>query len=55
MLILTNIRLVWYASLNLQYNVSVPYFQLRNCRIRDSKFGLALVLDTSIQVIFKFF
>lgn len=49
-LILTNIRIVWYASLNLQYNVSVPFLQLRSCRVRDSKFGYALVLDTSIQV-----
>uniref|UniRef100_A0A0K0DSM7 Bardet-Biedl syndrome 5 protein homolog n=1 Tax=Strongyloides stercoralis TaxID=6248 RepID=A0A0K0DSM7_STRER len=46
---LTNIRVVWYSSINVCYNVSIPYLQLRSARIRDSKFGLALVIETSIQ------
>uniref|UniRef100_A0A915AK44 PH domain-containing protein n=2 Tax=Parascaris univalens TaxID=6257 RepID=A0A915AK44_PARUN len=46
-LILTNIRIVWFASMNSMYNVSIPYLQLHCCRIRDSKFGLALVIETS--------
>uniref|UniRef100_A0A915PCW3 Bardet-Biedl syndrome 5 protein homolog n=1 Tax=Meloidogyne floridensis TaxID=298350 RepID=A0A915PCW3_9BILA len=48
-MIITNIRVVWYAALNPQYNVSIPYLQLKSCRIRDSRFGHALVLDTSLQ------
>ncbi|CAJ0941154.1 unnamed protein product, partial [Mesorhabditis belari] len=45
--IITNVRVVWYASMNPQYNVSIPYLQLFSCRVRDSKFGLALVLETT--------
>uniref|UniRef100_A0A0N5BJF3 Bardet-Biedl syndrome 5 protein homolog n=1 Tax=Strongyloides papillosus TaxID=174720 RepID=A0A0N5BJF3_STREA len=48
-MILTNIRIVWYSSINVYYNVSIPYLQLQSSRIRDSKFGLALVLETSVQ------
>ncbi|MFH4976731.1 hypothetical protein AB6A40_003440 [Gnathostoma spinigerum] len=46
--IITNIRIVWFASMNPMYNVSIPYLQLQCCRIRDSKFGLALVIETSV-------
>uniref|UniRef100_A0AC35UH17 Bardet-Biedl syndrome 5 protein homolog n=1 Tax=Rhabditophanes sp. KR3021 TaxID=114890 RepID=A0AC35UH17_9BILA len=49
MMIVTNVRVVWFASLNPDYNVSIPFLQLQNCKIRDSKFGLALVLESSIQ------
>ncbi|XP_014664524.1 PREDICTED: Bardet-Biedl syndrome 5 protein homolog isoform X2 [Priapulus caudatus] len=45
----TNVRLVWYASMNEAFNVSVPYLQMRSVRARDSKFGAALVLETSLQ------
>ncbi|KAI6187030.1 Bardet-Biedl syndrome 5-like protein [Aphelenchoides besseyi] len=48
-LLITNIRVVWYATMNPLYNVSIPYLQLRSCRIRDSKFGAALVMETSVQ------
>jgi hypothetical protein len=48
-LLITNIRVVWYATMNPLYNVSIPYLQLRSCRIRESKFGPALVMETSIQ------
>ncbi|VDO19639.1 unnamed protein product [Heligmosomoides polygyrus] len=47
--VLTNVRLVWFASTNSLYNVSVPYLQLYSCRIRESKFGLALVIETTTQ------
>ncbi|WKX99520.1 hypothetical protein Q1695_014419 [Nippostrongylus brasiliensis] len=47
--VITNIRLVWFASTNSLYNVSVPYLQLFCCRIRESKFGLALVIETTTQ------
>ncbi|EFO18365.1 hypothetical protein LOAG_10131 [Loa loa] len=46
-MILTNIRIVWFATTNIRYNVSIPYLQLQNCRIRHSRFGLALVIETS--------
>ncbi|KAL3118539.1 hypothetical protein niasHT_000304 [Heterodera trifolii] len=48
-MVITNIRVVWYAALNPQYNVSIPFLQLRSCRIRDSRFGHALVLETSLR------
>lgn len=46
---ITNVRLVWHANLNETFNVSVPYLQMKSVKIRDSKFGLALVLETSSQ------
>ncbi|XP_072042114.1 BBSome complex member BBS5-like [Amphiura filiformis] len=46
---ITNVRLVWHANLNETFNVSVPYLQMKSVKIRDSKFGLALVLETSAQ------
>uniref|UniRef100_A0A8R1HWV4 BBSome complex member BBS5 PH domain-containing protein n=1 Tax=Caenorhabditis japonica TaxID=281687 RepID=A0A8R1HWV4_CAEJA len=45
--IVTNIRIVWYAELNIGYNVSVPYLTLYSARVRESKFGMALVLETT--------
>uniref|UniRef100_A0A914H3F9 Bardet-Biedl syndrome 5 n=1 Tax=Globodera rostochiensis TaxID=31243 RepID=A0A914H3F9_GLORO len=47
-MVITNIRVVWYAALNPQYNVSIPFLQLKSCRIRDSRFGDALVLESSL-------
>lgn len=46
---ITNVRLVWHANLNESFNVSVPYLQMRSVKVRDSKFGMALVLETSNQ------
>lgn len=48
-LITTNVRIVWFASMNPGHNVSIPYLQLRSCRVRDSRFGYALVIETSVQ------
>ncbi|KAK0420806.1 hypothetical protein QR680_014901 [Steinernema hermaphroditum] len=48
-MLLTNIRVVWFASMNNHYNVSIPYLQLASCRIRDSRFGYALVIETSLH------
>ncbi|CAP20558.1 Protein CBR-BBS-5 [Caenorhabditis briggsae] len=45
--VITNIRVVWYAEMNVGYNVSVPYLTLYSARIRESKFGMALVLETT--------
>lgn len=45
--IITNIRLVWFAENNQScYNISLPYMQMVNIRIRESKYGLALVIQT---------
>ncbi|CRL04097.1 CLUMA_CG017210, isoform A [Clunio marinus] len=44
--IITNIRLVWYAEANESFNISLPYMQMISLRIRESKYGLALVIQT---------
>jgi Bardet-Biedl syndrome 5 protein len=43
---MTNVRLVWHANLANNFNVSLPYMQIKCLRIRDSKFGFALVVET---------
>ncbi len=43
----TNVRVVWFASLAENFNVSIPYVQIRTIKVRDSKFGNALVIETS--------
>eukprot|EP00518_Triparma_eleuthera_P011615 CAMPEP_0182479500 /NCGR_PEP_ID=MMETSP1319-20130603/34301_1 /TAXON_ID=172717 /ORGANISM="Bolidomonas pacifica, Strain RCC208" /LENGTH=234 /DNA_ID=CAMNT_0024680927 /DNA_START=417 /DNA_END=1118 /DNA_ORIENTATION=+ len=42
----TNVRLVWHANLAQNFNVSVPYMQMKSVKIKDSKFGKALVVET---------
>jgi len=44
---ITNVRIVWHANLAENFNVSMPYLQIKTIRIRDSKFGHALVIETS--------
>ncbi|KAJ6649131.1 Bardet-Biedl syndrome 5 protein like [Pseudolycoriella hygida] len=44
--VLTNIRLVWYADINEAFNISLPYMQIRSIRVRESKYGPALVVST---------
>ncbi|CAF1013263.1 unnamed protein product [Adineta steineri] len=44
---ITDVRLIWHAELNENFNVSVPYYQTKTIKIRDSKFGLALVVETT--------
>ncbi|KAJ1478191.1 bardet-Biedl syndrome 5 protein, partial [Baffinella frigidus] len=46
-LFLTNVRIVWHANLAENFNVSIPYIQIQTVRVRDSKFGPALVIGTS--------
>lgn len=43
---LTNVRVVWHANLASNFNVSMPYMQVKSVRLRDSKFGQALVIET---------
>ena len=45
----TNIRLVWHANLAENFNVSIPYLQMKSIRLRESKFGPALVIETRAQ------
>ncbi|XP_037942865.1 Bardet-Biedl syndrome 5 protein homolog [Teleopsis dalmanni] len=45
--VVTNIRLVWFADANETFNISLPYLQIENIRLRESKYGPALVIQTS--------
>ena len=47
--IVTNVRIVWFANLAENFNVSVPYIQIKIIKKRESKFGPALVIDTNAQ------
>lgn len=47
---ITDVRLIWHAELNENFNVSVPYYQTKSIKIRDSKFGVALVVETTPYV-----
>lgn len=44
--IFTNVRIVWHAELANNFNLSLPYMQVKSIRMRESKFGKALVLET---------
>lgn len=46
---ITNVRLVWHANLAESFNVSIPYMQIQGVKIRASKFGQALVVETTGQ------
>jgi Bardet-Biedl syndrome 5 protein len=43
---MTNMRVVWFANLAENFNVSIPYMQIKTVRLRQSKFGTALVIGT---------
>jgi Bardet-Biedl syndrome 5 protein len=45
--IFTNVRLVWFADLNHSFNISLPYMQIVSIKLRESKYGLALVIMTA--------
>merc|ERR1712151_1221260 len=45
--IITNVRTVWFAVLAENFNVSIPYLQVKSINMRNSKFGQALVLETT--------
>jgi Bardet-Biedl syndrome 5 protein len=45
--IITNVRIVWFAILAENFNVSIPYLQVKSVNVRNSKFGQALVIETS--------
>ncbi|XP_041982910.1 Bardet-Biedl syndrome 5 protein homolog [Aricia agestis] len=45
-LVVTTVRVVWFADLNDAFNISMPYITIESISIRDSKFGDALVIVT---------
>jgi len=46
-LIITNIRVVWFAELAENFNVSVPYIQIKSIKVKKrTRFGRVLVIDT---------
>ena len=46
-LIITNVRIVWFAQLTENYNASVPWVQVKCIKVRESKYGTALVVETT--------
>lgn len=44
---ITNIRLVWHANMNELFNISIPYIQMVSLKVRESKFGMALVVEST--------
>ncbi|CAK8675674.1 BBSome complex member BBS5-like [Clavelina lepadiformis] len=47
--IVTNVRVVWHANMNESFNVSIPYLQIQSIKVRDSKFGFAMVIESTWQ------
>jgi len=45
--VLTNVRLVWHATMANNYNVSIPHIQIASVQTRQSKFGKAIVIETT--------
>lgn len=45
--VITNVRTVWFAVLAENFNVSIPYLQMKTINVRNSKFGQALVIETT--------
>lgn len=43
----TNFRIVWHANVNELFNLSLPYIQVSGIKVRESKFGPALVIESS--------
>ena len=43
---LSNVRVIWHANLAVNFNISLPYIQIKNVLLRSSKFGKALVIET---------
>ncbi|XP_077516479.1 Bardet-Biedl syndrome 5 protein isoform X2 [Amblyomma americanum] len=43
----TNVRVVWHANMNESFNISLPYLQVAAIKTRESKFGTALVIETT--------
>jgi Bardet-Biedl syndrome 5 protein len=46
-LYITNVRVVWFANLAENFNVSIPHIQIMAVKCRETKFGPAFVVETS--------
>lgn len=46
-LYITNVRVVWFANLAENFNVSIPHIQIVAVKARETKFGPAFVIETS--------
>ena len=46
-LYITNVRVVWFANLAENFNVSIPHIQVTAVKCRETKFGPAFVIETS--------
>jgi Bardet-Biedl syndrome 5 protein len=46
-LLVTNVRIVWFAASNELFNISVPYYQMKSLSVKDTKFGKTMVVKTS--------
>lgn len=44
---ITSVRVVWHANLAQNFNVSMPYTQIKDVKVRSTKFGGALVIETT--------
>ena len=44
---ISDVRIVWYAQLTENFNLSLPWVQVKAIKVRESKYGIALVLETS--------
>lgn len=45
-LVVTNVRIVWYAQALDSFNASIPWIQIAKLKVRDSTYGKAIVLET---------
>jgi Bardet-Biedl syndrome 5 protein len=45
--VITNVRLVWFAQLTENFNASIPWVQVKCIKVQNSKYGVALVIETS--------
>lgn len=39
--------MVWFATLTENFNASIPWVQVKAIKVKDSKYGYALVIETS--------
>nr|CAH0113760.1 unnamed protein product [Daphnia galeata] len=53
--IITNVRVVWFATLNNYFNISLPYLQIAQFSVRESKFiGKVLVIESTESNVGKY-
>lgn len=45
----TNVRVIWYAELAENFNVSIPYMQMTSISVHKTQFGDALVIQTTSE------